>query len=224
MKTKTVILSALLGAAVAGTAVAQTPVYSQNVVGYVNMTLTNGFNLIGNPLDLDGTNQIQTVFGTNLPQGSSVFKWVNGNYVAASYATNKTHPTPAWVSGATLSANPGEGLFIKVPSDVNITFVGNVVQGALVNTNLPAGVGYGLLAYQAPVSDYVTNLNFKPTQGDTILTWVNGVGYNAYSYNTNKTHPTPAWLSGVPKLGVGTGFWLKTGTAGETWTNSFIVQ
>jgi hypothetical protein len=58
---------------------AQSNVYSVNVVGYINYNLpTNGTYLIANQLDLDGTgtnNTLQSVLGTSLPNTTTVYVW-----------------------------------------------------------------------------------------------------------------------------------------------------
>lgn len=50
MRTKTLILSAMIGVAGIASSFAQN-VYSVNVVGYINLTLTTPFSMIANQLD-----------------------------------------------------------------------------------------------------------------------------------------------------------------------------
>src|ERR1043166_2369568 len=79
MRTKTLFLAAALSAAGLATSLAQSSnVYSLNVVGYINLQLTNGFNLIANQLDLDGTgtnNTLNTSIGTNVPNLTRVYTY-----------------------------------------------------------------------------------------------------------------------------------------------------
>ena len=105
-------------------------VYSVNVVGYVNSTLKPGFNLISNPLNntATGGNTVGTIFGSALPDGSAVYKFVNGGYEAV----NAFSDMFGWdTPGQTLV--PGEGVFVFLAgsADVTVTFVGDVNQGAL---------------------------------------------------------------------------------------------
>ena len=79
MRTKTLLLA---GAALAfSLATSQAQVYSQNVVGYVNINLTNGIlECVSPALDLDGTgtnNTIVSVVGTNVPVGTAVYVFNN---------------------------------------------------------------------------------------------------------------------------------------------------
>ena len=75
MRTKTLLLA---GAALAfSLATSQAQVYSQNVVGYVNINVTNAVLACMSPaLDADGTgtnNNVTTVCGTNLPAGNPTY-------------------------------------------------------------------------------------------------------------------------------------------------------
>ena len=85
MRTKSILLGAALLAAGVATSMAQVSnVYSVNVVGYVNLNLTNGLNLISNPLDAVGnggaaSNTIANVFGV-VPDGTQVYKFTNSGY------------------------------------------------------------------------------------------------------------------------------------------------
>src|ERR1044071_5172553 len=96
MRTKALICAAGLLAASAVSSMAQGSVYSLNVVGYINVTLTNGFNLIANQLDLNGTlnftnNTVTAVLGTNLPANSKAYA-----YDTSSGYTISTFNGTAW--------------------------------------------------------------------------------------------------------------------------------
>ena len=94
MRTKVLICAAALAAASAFTTMAQN-VYSLNIVGYINVPLIEGFNLVANQLDFDGTglnNTPANVIGTNLPLNTTVYGWGGSGYNIATYASN-TSPT-----------------------------------------------------------------------------------------------------------------------------------
>src|ERR1700735_5475995 len=95
MKTKTLLIAAAALAAGVMSSQAQ-GVYSQNIVGYVNVPLVAGYNLVANQLDLDGTgtnNSIYTVVGTNLPASTAVLVW---NPSTAAFSTTKLSGTGKW--------------------------------------------------------------------------------------------------------------------------------
>ncbi len=60
MRIKALLCAAALAAG-AVSSMAQSNVYSLNIVGYVNVPLVTGFNLIANPLD-NGTNDLASLF------------------------------------------------------------------------------------------------------------------------------------------------------------------
>ena len=78
MRTKALILSAAVSLAAVVSAMAQTTnVYSVNAVGYVTISLTNGYNLIANPLNAP-TNNLNTVL-TNVADAATFIKWLPGS-------------------------------------------------------------------------------------------------------------------------------------------------
>src|SRR5437879_6035335 len=83
MRTKALLCCAALAAGLATSAVAQSNVFSLNIVGYVNTPLTTGFNLIANPLD-KGTNDLNSLF-PNAGFGDTVYSFVNGAFQVSTY-------------------------------------------------------------------------------------------------------------------------------------------
>src|SRR5436190_21900702 len=112
MRTKTLILSAVLSAAGIASSLAQ--VYSVNAVGYVNQTFTRaGFYIITNPLN-NGNNQISTVI-SSAPDSTTVYRFNS--------ATGFGDPAlfvqavPGWFNStgpATDVLAPGEAFFIQL--------------------------------------------------------------------------------------------------------------
>jgi hypothetical protein len=217
MRTKAIILGAALLAAGAATSMAQSNVYSLNVVGYINLNMTNGYNLVANQLDFDGTgtnNTIIGVFSNNLPVGSIVYKFVSGSF------NNYIYGRGGWPPSANgVSFNPGEALFITIPSPVTITTVGQVLQGTYTNT---LSGGYTMAASVAPLSGTLDStgnggLNYVPSTSDILYLWdpVNQV-YDNY------LHGRGGWSPSDPVISVGQGIFLSS--PNTTWVNTFTVQ
>jgi len=220
MRTKSLILGAALLAAGVASSMAQSNVYSLNIVGYVNLQLTNGFNLISNPLDLDGTgtnNTLTTVFGTNLPSGSQVYKFSGGGYNTSDGYISGV----GWLAGGTLSMNPGEGASVSVPSSATVTIVGQVLQGSPTPTTNKYSAGFSILSSQAPLAGGIqTVLGFSPQSGDQLYFWDNP----SQSFATSAGYLNGVgWLPSEPSLAVGQAFFLSTGAA-SAWTNSFAAH
>jgi len=228
MKTKTLLIAAAALAAGVMSSQAQ-GVYSQNIVGYVNLSISNGFNLVNIPLDYDGTgtnNQVGTVVGTNLPLNSIIESWTpTGGFTANTFLTTSKVPTPHWTSPTT-TYNPGEGIFVYNPSNavVNLTIVGTVLQGGLTNGYLDQA-GFSLVGGQFPVAGGVSStFGYTPSLDDIVETWTPTGGFVANTYLTTSKVPAPHWTGGEPQLAVGQGAFLYTTNTAPVWGTNFEVQ
>lgn len=210
MRTKTLALSAVLGALSAASVMAQsTNVYSINAVGYINVTLYPGYNLITCPLVCSPDNTLNTLLNNTNGQyqigsgrfavGATVYQYINGvGYVSGDQAKNTVAPG-GWVSGGTNTINPGQAIWFFNPGTVGTgsnmfaTFVGQVPQGSLTNTLYP---GFNLVGSIVPMSgDLISNsisfigntaapsggnLSLGPANGDNI--WI----YDPTAYGSSQ--------------------------------------
>ncbi len=207
MRTKTLLLAAVLGVATIASSLAQ--VYSVNVVGYVNKPLVAGFNLIANPLDNKAANgnTISNLFAS-APDGTTIYKFVSGGF------TVNGKDFGEWAD-PNQTLQPGEGAFVLSPSAVTVTFVGDVKQGTLT-TAIP--VGYSIISSQVPQAGKLqTDLGYAPVDGDTV-----------YSFNTasqgyvTRVYDFGAW-SEEPPLEIAEAVFLLSPNA-KSWTRTFNVQ
>jgi len=209
MRTKLLAAAAILAAGLA-TSVAQSNVYSLNVVGYVNVDLPVGFTLVANPLNATN-NGINTVL-PDVPVGSLLYKYTGSFGSPAEFFGVGV----GWDNNLTLA--PGEGAFIQVPSARTVTFVGEVMQGNLTNS-LPAG--FSLRASMVPQSAGLSSvLGYPATAGDLIYlfnkatqSYVGGV-YESFGGNL--------WDPSEPAPGVGESFWVSKAAAAN-WIRNFTV-
>src|SRR6266480_2545573 len=129
MRTKTLILTAVLSAAGVASSLAQGTVYSVNAVGYVNLTIPTGFSMIANPLNNTAANgnTVSNLF-PSVPIGTTIYKFDN---VAGTYSINQ-FSFAGWGSPNDTML-PGDGAFIRNPtaSPISVTLVGEVMQGPL---------------------------------------------------------------------------------------------
>lgn len=221
---KTLLIAA---AALAGSVISsQAQVYSQNIVGYINVPLVTGYTPLANQLDLDGTgtnNTVATVFGTNLLAGTTVLAWETSiaGYTSANWISSKG--TLKWAgdtNGVSAALNEGRGVFVQSPSANSLTLVGTVLQGT---NDIGLVAGYNLVSSVAPISGGVsTTLGYAPSVGDAVLLWSTASqGYTSYNYISSKG--TLKWAPSEPQIAVGQSFFIQAAAA-ETWTNSFISQ
>ena len=87
MRTKTLLLSAVIGAA--GLASASADVFSVNAVGFVNITAPDGFSMIANPLDNKAGNDLNHVL-PSVPIGTTIFKFNGVGYDQSTFIADWT--------------------------------------------------------------------------------------------------------------------------------------
>jgi hypothetical protein len=232
MRTKTLLLVAAVFTAGLGASKAQT-VYSVNAVGYVNVGLVAGFNLIANPLN--GTNNnLNTIIPVALGD-SLAFRW---NAAAQGFAQADTYfdvndpLLNGWYDGGTglkttTTIAPGEGFFISSPGSTTITFVGEVPQGNLTN---PVPALFSFKSSVVPQSVGIVSVGFPGVNDMLYYSWnpaaqgynqaltyfdVNDPAVNGFYDGATKVDPTPA---------VGQGFLIYNPGPQLSWGRTFSVN
>jgi len=185
MRTKTLIMSALLCAASAVSTMAQTNVYSLNAVGYVNKTCVPGYTLIANPLNTTN-NTLNSLLPYNngaIPVNCQVFKYIGNGYQIATMDEFDN----VWVPNLTM--NPGEGAFFRNvgASPLTLTFVGEVMQGSLTNP-IPGGFSIrgSIVPQQGTLGPNVTgdpNLAVPGQPNDQVFKFTQGSGYTISTFD-----------------------------------------
>jgi hypothetical protein len=181
MRTKTMLLSALLGALGSVSVHAQN-VYSLNAVGYINVTLVPGYTIITCPLIASPDNTLNTLLNnanSNL-SGSFVYFYnpSTGGYTsdnAANTGARGYSGSPeGWAGGGTEAIAPGTAVWFgnNFSTNITVTFVGTVPTGPVTNVLAP---GFNLVGSIVPMSgDIITNsisalTNFNV--GDWVYYW-----------------------------------------------------
>jgi hypothetical protein len=134
MRTSTLLLAAATAAI--GMSAAYGQVYSDNVVGYINITAPKGLSMIANQLDNKNGNKLGDVI-PKAPNGSYFYKYNGSGYDTALYFDGWDQPD--------LTLAPGGGAFLFIPADAadadrKLTFVGEVQQGAASNNTVANGL------------------------------------------------------------------------------------
>jgi hypothetical protein len=235
MRTKTMLLTAALTALSSAAVMAQTNVYSLNAVGYVNVTLLPGFNMIAD--QLQGTNNTIGVL-INDASGQfdnfQVYKWTGSGFQLDTANSNIATNANNWEQNGTITLNPGEAAWVKNPNKTNvtITFVGTVPQGTL-NVNLTGNGAFSMVSSIVPqAGDLASNLNMTNfNSGDTMYVFnPTNQQYQVFNYNVNTGNSgyqgNFTANTGDPQLQVGQGFWYKTATGAPltTWSRTFSVN
>ncbi len=214
MRTKALLCAAALAAGIA-TSMAQSNVYSLNVVGYYNVTIPAGaLTVIANQFNT--TNNTLGALIPNPPPGTFFYKYVSGS----GWVTyNFDEFDLKWLPNADVTLNPGEAGFFKnvTTSPMTLTFVGEVPQGTLTNA-LPAGLA--IRSSIVPQAGKVTtDLLYPAVAGDFVYKYVPGTGWTTYNFDEFDLK----WLPSEPTFGVGEGFFSKKSAATD-WVRPFTVQ
>ena len=215
MKTKVLLIGAALGLAVA-TASADA-VYYSNVVGYVNVDLLEGWNMIANPLD-SGNNMLSALI-SDAPLGTSAYKYADGAYTISFFDYDEDEDENIWSKDFTL--NPGEGVFINAPAPFVVTFVGEVKAG-FHSVTLPAG--WNMVSSPTPVAGNLDEIGLTSavTLGDAVYKYSNLGGYTISFYEYDEDEDENLWSKDI-NVGVGEAFFLKKAET-SVWTRGFEIK
>jgi hypothetical protein len=238
MRTKTILLSAVVGVLSSASLMAQ--VYSLNAVGYINVTIPPGFSIFANQLNTTNNNfspLLDSQFQSGAFDGVQIYKYKNGSGFTTLTVDSLNDPFP-WDQAIATSTtlNPGEAAFVHNPYSTNltVTFVGTVLTGAVNTTN---AVGFNLASDPIPQAGRLTSdLGMPEFDGNQIyifnLTNINQ-GPSGYAIYTGDALNTPPYdLGGVPGTNkepavvVGQGFWFSaTAQNGKfVWNQNFSVN
>jgi hypothetical protein len=189
MRTKTMLLSALLGGLGSVSVMAQTNVYSLNAVGYINITVTPGFNIITCPLITSPDNTIGTILTNGNGTAGTYVGPYTGDFVyfynnsSGQYSVDNavqvggrggTANTNGWAAGGTNVLSPGVACWLESAATTNIivTLVGTVPTGPITNV---LAKGFSLVGSAVPMSgDLCSNSISSLTNynvGDSVYTF-----------------------------------------------------
>lgn len=222
MKNKALLFTATavcLGAASALGAV------SSNVVGYTQVSLSKGLNLVANTLDDTTGNHIADVF-PYVPDGSTVYLFNGKSFSSTQFLANSPgDPTQGGIWTADAIVAPGTGFFIDSSTAYAVTFVGQVNQGTL-STPVPSGLS--ILSSQVPQAAAIDALGLAPGDGDQVFYYAS-TGYTSYQFLANDpTNPAAGgiWTTGdgnAPQLGIGQAVFVSS-SGKATWNRTFTIN
>jgi len=206
MKTLITIFAGLL---LAITATAQG---SLNIVGYYNLSIQPGYNLIANQLS-NSNNTLNAIFNPTTPIGSTFTHW---DPVAQQFAALSTYTgSGGWTINYSL--NFGEGGILSSPISWTNTFVGEVTHAYDVDTgalnwhpNYPNGLHLlsSPIPLTAPIDINFTNaVGRLPQNGE----WVAILNPATQLYTITTFHSGSGWDNGDPVLSYGQSAWFDLG-------------
>jgi hypothetical protein len=219
MKIKTLAIAAATLAV--GAISSQAQVYSQNIVGYVNVTVPPGsYVLLQNPLDT-GNNVLTNVIPLgNVPKNTEVFIYSGGSF-GAPYQMTKTGWSP---NASAVSVAPSQGFFLANIGSTNftVTFTGSVLSSNAAPVALPPG--YNLVGSPQPVSGLLqTKLGVPASKNDNVFQYNDDTGSYYPEAQATKTgwSPSEPYIGTNDIVGVAEAFYYDNiGATTKYWTNS----
>jgi hypothetical protein len=221
MRTKALLGLAALAAS-AATCVAQSNVYSMNIVGYVNVDVAQGWNLLANPLKPSNANNSITNLITlpDTADTAELYTWTGTGWSAPSIWTEGFGWYTTDAGGNEIAApdvEVGDAFFLKSPVATKVTFVGEVTEGNISTTFQP---GINMVANKVPVQERWPGVDVG-NDGDQILPFRNGGWAPAIIYTEGFGWGEDEATVAGPELRVGEGVaYRNTGTA-LTWNRTF---
>jgi hypothetical protein len=224
MRTKTLVLSAIVGALSSASLMAQ--VYSLNAVGYINVTLKPGFQVIANQLNTTNNNispLLDSQVNTGLLDGVGFYKFNGSSYTLIQGDALNNPPWDGPAVNTTL--NPGEACFVNNPfsTNITITFVGTVLQGSLTNT---LAKGFSLASSMVPQAGRLdADLGMPAVDGDQVY-FFTGTSWVLYQGDLLNSPPwdAPGGYPAYPTVTVGQGFFYNAVSTPNQWVRSFTVN
>jgi hypothetical protein len=212
MKTKTLLCAVAFVAGSATSALAQSNLYSANVVGFYNIPLAaNQKIMLGNQLHT--TNDTLGGVIPNPPPLSQFFKFNAG---FTSYQFDDVDLV--WTPNPNVSLAPGEGGFFISPVKTTLTFVGEVMQGSLTNT-LPHNTKVIRTSMVPQAGRVSSDLRLPGDPLDQLFPFP-GPGYVAFQFDDVDL----IWTPYEPSMAVGEAFfYIKAGNT-TNWIRNFTVQ
>jgi hypothetical protein len=216
MRTKVLLCAAALAASLASS-MAQSNVYSLNVVGYYNITVAGGQKvMIANQLNTTNNTIGSLLAPPMVNNNDSLYKYAGG-FSTSLYSTDDGQ----WDPDPTVTMNPGEAVFYVPSVTTTLTFVGEVLQGSLTNT-LPLNVKV-MRSSMVPQQGGVSSVLGVPFDNNDSL-YLYNAGYSTYLYSTDDGQ----WDPNEPVINLGQGFfYVKAATANPAnanWVRNFTVQ
>jgi hypothetical protein len=194
--------------------------------GYVQLTLTNGYNFSSLQLDWDGTltnNTIYSTFATNVPDGTKIYLWDITNQVFTAPSVYSA-ASRTWSLNYTLPL--GQGFVVQAAQPWTVTLVGNIPEGFL--TNIVAGNNkLSLLSIMPPLGVDLTTRQFPETDGASLHLFrsTNQTYSDAFTYFTGYGwfDPNGVVNTNGPVIAITRAFFVRNPGPDRYWVQNFVV-
>jgi hypothetical protein len=187
-------------------------VYSFNAVGFINIQLSPGFNLLSCQL-FQNSYSVEGTIGNLMPHGTMVIVvGDSGRFEVNRYSTGTGWSDP----GMLIPLGRGFFVYNPTPTQQVLTLVGSIFSAGF-SSSIPAGTS--LCSSMLPIAGLLqSDLGFPIAFGDVVRLHNKGTGnYSTYFYGPS------GWQPSEPLLGVAESFWV-TKAASVDWVRHFSLQ
>jgi hypothetical protein len=205
---------------------AQSSVYSLNIVGYATVTAPAGYSMLANPLSAGVTNGANEI-GLQI-DGEQILTWTGTAFKFVAFDASLGWLDSNFAPSAPPSLPPGVGFFFFNPGTVatNITFVGQVVPNPSSTNSLILPAGFSMVGSPLPanVADItVAPVSLPKLDGMQVLTWDNATSKYVFS----AFDAALGWLDvnfspkAAPSYSIGQGFFFfNSQPTSQAWPQS----
>jgi len=247
MRTKALLCAAALVAS-AAISMAQSNVYSLNIVGYANVAAPVGFTFMSNPLDAGVTNGANEVIpNTGNWDFCEIHEWTGIGYKVSVFDSATADTTTGFIDRNYNPVQPpvltsGKGYLFNntVGSAQTITYVGNVRVGTNTLTYAPSTHVYAV-GSPLPLAGGISSvLNLKNTGGALdfceVQTARNNaagaiIGFQVSVFDSSTADTTTGFIDRnynpvpEPTMGIGQGYFFNNASAATvTWQQVLLNQ
>ena len=174
-------------------------IYSQNIVGYFNLVLQAGDNLIANQFDNGRSNTLNSLFAQGTPEGATFTEWDSSGLTYMPLSTYSADS--GWSINYTLGY--GQGGLLNTPTNFTNTFAGSVWPGFNFSLSLPnfgqpaiTDAGEFLLSCLIPINaNFFEVVGRDPQEGESVSL----LDASSQNYWTT-TFENGSWSNGDPML------------------------
>jgi hypothetical protein len=226
MRKTLLIAAAALAASIISS---EAQVYSQNIVGYVNVPFVAGFTAVGNPLqNADGVNSATNVI-TGIPDFSYVYVWNGSGYNAYEVYQGQYYDSQGNGLVPTPNLPVGTGVFIQASAAFTNTFVGtvlvtNTAVGSITTNNFNLLSGFNFVNPLLPIGGGIISSLQMANIPDFSYIYVWNTGSQSYvgseSYQGTWYDVTGNFTVPEPTVAVGAAFYVDAANA-FTWTVTY---
>lgn len=184
--------------------------YFERTIGFINLRLEKGFNLVSNQLDDGNNNYVVNLFDNKIDNETIFYKYNGENYDILIFEFDE------WIGATNMTLSAGEGVFLLAPDKKTVTLTGDVIEGQV---DLELSSGFSIFSSTAPIKTDLSdeNLNWPLENGDIFYKW------NKYEQQYEIIIYDIEWMPQSLVLKNGEAAWVNK-MSSQKWSREFKID